>query len=195
MTDPRIKSATGPTILLGSGHYFDFLDPAGSRFTLLDIARGLGNACRFAGQCDRFYSVAEHSWHASWLVPQPLAFAALMHDATEAFIGDMTRPLKSLMPAYKQIEQDIADVIAHRFLLGNQCEHPLVKRADLQLLAAEQQEMMPRHDDTWSCLEGITVPAIDWKHWSPVDATKNWLSRAEILIGRFPGHDVEDLLS
>lgn len=195
MSDSRIKTATGPTILLGSGHYFDFLEPAGSRFTLLDIARGLGNACRFAGQCDRFYSVAEHSWHASWLVPQPLAFAALMHDATEAFIGDMTRPLKSLLPVYKQIEQDIAEVIAHRFLLGDQCEHPLVKRADLQLLAAEQQEMMPPHDDAWSCLEGITVPAIEWKHWSPVDASKNWLLRAEMLIGRFPGHDVEDLLS
>lgn len=195
MSDARIKTATGPTILLGSGHYFDFLDPAGSRFTLLDIARGLGNACRFAGQCDRFYSVAEHSWHASYLVPQPLAFAALMHDATEAFIGDMTRPLKSLMPAYKQIEQDIANIIADRFLLGEQCEHPLVKPADLQLLAAEQLEMMPPHDDAWSCLEGIPVPTIEWKHWSPVDAAKNWLLRAEMLIGRFPGHDVEDLLS
>ncbi|MGN5374616.1 hypothetical protein [Sphingomonas hankookensis] len=195
MTDPRVKTAQGPTILLGSGHYFDLLDPDNSRFTLADIARGLGNACRFAGQCDRFYSVAEHTWLASFLVPPPLAFAALMHDAPEAFIGDVTRPLKSLLPTYKEIEQMIAAVIADRFLLGGQCEHALVKRADLQLLAAEQQAMMPAHDDTWHCLAGIDVPAIEFKHWSPADAAKNWLLRAETLIGRFPGADVESLLS
>ncbi|MBD8677952.1 hypothetical protein [Sphingomonas sp. CFBP 13720] len=195
MADPRVKTATGPTILLASGHYFDLLDPANSRFNLADIARGLGNTCRFAGQCDRFYSVAEHTWLASFLVPQPLAFAALMHDAPEAFIGDVTRPLKGLLPAYKEIENRIADVIAERFLLGDLCDHPMVKRADLQMLAAEQLAMMPTHDDAWHCLEGIDVPALDWQNWSPVDAAKNWLHRAEVLINRFPGHDVESLLS
>lgn len=193
MSDPRIKTATGPTILLASGHYFDLLDPAGSRFTLADLARGLGNTCRFAGQCSAFYSVAEHSWHASFLVPANLAFAALMHDAQEALVGDVTRPLKSLLPDYKVIENRIAGVIADRFALADLCDDRLVKHADVQMLAAEQAELMPAHDDQWAVLSGIEVPTIPWKLWSPNDAAKHWLSRAEQLIGRFPAHALEAL--
>lgn len=193
MSDPRIKTATGPTILLASGHYFDLLDPAGSRFTIADLARGLGNTCRFAGQCSAFYSVAEHSWHASFLVPANLAFAALMHDAQEALVGDVTRPLKSLLPEYKVIENRISGVIADRFALADLCDHRLVKLADVQMLAAEQAELMPAHDDQWAVLAGIEVPAIPWKFWSPNDAAKSWLARAEQLLGRFPAHDLEAL--
>lgn len=191
MADPRIKTATGPTILLSSGHYFDLLDPAGSRFNLGDIARGLGNACRFAGQCSRFYSVAEHSWHASHLVPDEFAFAALMHDAAKALIGDVTRPLKSLLPEYKAIERRIENVIADRFVLGTDCDHPLVKHADLQMLAAEQAELMPAHDDSWPVLAGIEVPTIDWQDWEPHHSAQRWLARAEALLGIFPAHDLE----
>ena len=188
-----IKSAVGPTIMLSSGNYFDLLDPAGSRFQLRDIAQGLGNACRFAGQCSSFYSVAEHSWHASFLVPQSLAFAALMHDAAEAFIGDVTRPLKSLLPAYKDIEREIERVIAERFALADLCSHPIVKTVDLRLLAAEQAAMMPAHDDTWSGMAGIDVPEIDFKLWSPPEAARRWLLRAEALIGSFSASELERL--
>lgn len=184
MTDARIKTATGPTILLASGHYFDLLDPANSRFTLNDIAQGLGKTCRFAGQCGWFYSVAEHCWHASYLVPGHLAFPALMHDAAEAMIGDVTRPLKSLLPAYKEIEARIEGVIADRFALADLCDHPLVKRADICMLAAEQRDMMPAHDDEWAVTAGVDVPVIGWKYWDAPAATLNWLKRAEELLGR-----------
>lgn len=56
-----VRNIVGPTILLSSGNYFDMLDPAGGVFTIEDVARGLSNVCRFAGQCERFYSVAQHS--------------------------------------------------------------------------------------------------------------------------------------
>lgn len=193
VSDPRVKTAVGPTILLSSGHYFDLLDPAGSRFTLADIGRGLGNTCRFAGQCSAFYSVAEHSWHASFLVPAHLAFAALMHDAQEAFVHDVTRPLKSLLPAYKEIEHRIAGVIAERFALADLCDHRLVKHADMQMLAAEQAELMPAHDDEWPILAGIQVPPIEFKRWEPFEASRQWLLRAERLLGRFPAHELEAL--
>ena len=191
--DPRIKTATGPTILLSSGHYFDLLDPAASRFTLGDIATGLGNTCRFAGQCDGFYSVAEHCWHASFLVPANLAFAALMHDAAEAFVGDVTRPLKSLLPAYREIESRIDGVIADRFALADLCRHRLVKEADVRMLAREQQVLMPAHADEWTILSGVDVPDVTIGRWSPHEATRNWLMRAEFLIGRMPAADVEAL--
>ena len=191
--DPRIKTATGPTILVASGNYFDLLDPAGSRFTLGDIAQGLGNTCRFAGQCSAFYSVAEHCWHASFLVPQHLAFAALMHDAAEAFIGDVTRPLKSMLPDYKAIEARIEGVIADRFALADLCRHQRVKEADIRMLAAEQRALMPVHDDEWAILAGVDVPNILFGYWSPADAARNWLARAELLIGHAFARDLEAL--
>lgn len=188
-----VKMAKGPTILLASGHYFDLLDPAASRFQLRDIAQGLGNACRFAGQCNRFYSVAEHSWHASYLVPEHLRFAALMHDAAEAFLGDVTRPLKALLPEYKAIELTVEEVIDDRFALCGLCRDPAIKHADLAMLAAEQRELMPPHADNWAILEGLDVPDITFKCWMPFEAAQRWLHRAETLIGLFPAHDLERL--
>lgn len=96
MTDTRI--------MLASGVLFDLTNPAGSPMSLQDIAHGLGRVCRFAGQTNRFYSVAEHCFHVARLVPVELARVALLHDASEAFIGDVTRPLKALLPDYQAIE-------------------------------------------------------------------------------------------
>jgi hypothetical protein len=191
LSDPRIKTATGPTILLHSGHYFDLLDPAASRFTVGDIAHGLGNVCRFAGQSRRFYSVAEHCWHASFLVPHLLAFPVLMHDAAEAFVGDVTRPLKSLLPEYKAIEKRIDAVIAERFKI--KLSQPAVEeitRADIAMLAAEQAAMMASHDDSWSILDGVTPPAIHFRYWSPEEAAWRWLERFEALAFG-PAYDLE----
>lgn len=175
-----VKTAVGPTILLASGSYFDLLDPVGSAFTIDDIAHGLSMTCRFAGQCREFYSVAEHSWHASWLVPPALARAALMHDAAEAFIGDVTRPLKSLLPAYKTIERAIEQAIVDRFAIDG-WDAPEIKQADLQMLHDEQQAMMPAHDDGWSTSAGITTWTTHFDHWLPVEAKRRWLQRYDEL--------------
>ncbi|NJR80428.1 YfbR-like 5'-deoxynucleotidase [Sphingomonas corticis] len=195
MSDPRIKTATGPTILLASGNYFDLLDPAASRFTVGDIAQGLAFTCRFAGQCREFYSVAEHSIHTSQIVPERFALAALMHDAAEAFIGDVTRPLKSLLPDYKAIEKEIERVIFERFGLGDLPYSDEVKTADLRMLAAEQAALMPHHDDSWACIAGIEpaeikglgLPASPWK------AETSWLQTFERLTGTYPIADLERL--
>lgn len=96
-----IRRIVGPTILLRSGSYFDFENPEGSEFDLFDIAHALGHLCRFTGHVMRFYSVAEHCVHCSRIVPPEHALAALMHDAAEAFIGDVSRPLKAMLPGYQ----------------------------------------------------------------------------------------------
>ncbi len=191
MSDPRIKTAKGPTILLHSGHYFDLLDPASSRFTLGDIAQGLANTCRFTGQCRRFYSVAEHSWHASFLVPERFQLAALMHDAAEAFIGDVTRPLKQLLPEYRAIEKRIEAVIAERFKLGRDCDDPVVKHADMQMLAAEQKALMPATGGEWAMLANISVPTIKFRHWSTIEGSERWLHRYSVLTGSMVVSDLE----
>jgi len=166
MTAVAIKTATGPTILLQSGKYFDLLDPAGSDFDIFDIAHGLSMTCRFAGQCREFYSVAEHSVLMSRSVPDRLAFQALMHDAAEAFIGDVTRPLKSLLPGYQAIERGIEAAIFARFGLPAVLD-PEIKRADLAMLATEQALLMPAHDDEWACLAGIDVLPVALQLWPP----------------------------
>ena len=174
--DPRIKTAIGPTILLQSGHYFDLLDPHGSEFTIEDIAQGLSMVCRFAGQCSAFYSVAEHSYHTSFLVDGPLRRAALMHDASEAFIGDVTRPLKSVLPEYRAIENAIEAAIVDRFDIHGAAD-PGVKAADIVMLHAEQAAMMPRHVDRWTTSPDDAPLPILFRHWTPRMARTVFLDR------------------
>lgn len=153
------KSFHGPTILLQSGAYFDLMDPAGSDFTIEDIAHALSQICRFTGHTSVFYSVAEHSVHCSFLTRPEDRYAALMHDAAEAFIGDVSRPLKRMLPDYKAFEESISAAIFERFGVPN----PLPKSvevADLLMLKAEKARFFRNHDD-WECLEclqGIEPP-------------------------------------
>jgi uncharacterized protein len=109
-----VPTTVGPTIRLHSGALFDFLNPEASKFTIEDIAHGLSNICRYAGQCSRFYSVAEHSVYVSETA-KGFEYPALMHDAAEAFLGDVSGPLKRLVPEFKKIEIEIERVIFSRF--------------------------------------------------------------------------------
>lgn len=176
MTDTRI--------MLVSGTLFDLLDPEGSALSLYDIAHGLGRVCRFAGQSNRFYSVAEHCVHVARLVPIALGRAALLHDGTEAIIGDVTRPLKSLLPEYRVIEARMEADIAGRFVEPGAppllLHDPLIKAADRAMCAIEARELMPHAPGYW---EGIGADPDDVKRASrlrmnfdkPEFATVAWL--------------------
>lgn len=176
-----IHYIAGPTILLRSGSYFDFEVPEESAITIEDIAHGLSHICRFTGQCHTFYSVAEHSVLCSQRVPAEHAFAALMHDAAEAVMGDVSRPLKSLLPDYKKIERRVERAILGKFGLSADC-NDFVQKADMEMLAFEQQIVM-RNSDTWP---GITTegepPTIQFL--SPTDAYAAFLIRFHELAGR-----------
>jgi hypothetical protein len=174
-----VNVAIGPTITLHSGASFDFLDPSSSEFTIEDIAHGLSNICRYAGQCRAFYSVAEHSIHVSRVV-KDFELAALMHDAAEAFTGDVTRPLKQLVPAFKRIEAEIERAILARFGIPDRIPKE-VKQADLSVLAAEQAQIMPPGTDGWARVEGIEPAPIVIEHLSPTRARAMFLRRFEEL--------------
>src|SRR5262245_24308662 len=77
-----------------TGNRFDFGGPNPSDIDIRDIAHGLSHICRFGGRTTRFYSVAQHCLLVSRLVDPKYAMHGLMHDAAEAYIGDIVRPLK-----------------------------------------------------------------------------------------------------
>jgi hypothetical protein len=151
--------------MLASGRWFDLLDPQNSEFTIEDIAHGLGNICRYAGQCRQFYSVAEHSLHVSFTV-ESYELEALLHDAAEAFLGDITRPLKQLLPDYKRIEKNVEAAIYERFGLDPEARE-IVKAADLRVLAAEQSQVMPPGTDDWAVLTRVIPAPIKISYLSP----------------------------
>lgn len=176
MTDNRL--------MLFSGTLFDLTDPHSSELSLNDIAHGLGRVCRFAGQSNRFYSVAEHCVNVARLVPIELGRAALLHDGSEALIGDVTRPLKALLPDYRLIEARLEDMIASRFASPGApplpLHDPLIKAADRAMCAVEARELMPAAPGYW---EGIGADPEDLKRASrlrltfdkPEFATFAWL--------------------
>lgn len=148
-----------PTIQTVSGHYFDFVRPDLSRIEIVDIAHGLSQTCRFAGQARRFYSVAQHSVLVSLIVPPEDGFAGLMHDAAEAYIGDMTKPLKRLLPDYGVVEKRAEAAVFGRF--GLPAILPAsVKAGDVIMLATEQRDLMPPHQGGWPTLHGVVPLAL-----------------------------------
>lgn len=169
-------------ILLASGSYFDFENPSASSFWIDDIAEGLSKLCRFNGQCRMFYSVAQHCVLVSRTVERRYAMAGLLHDAAEAFVGDVTRPLKLLLPDYRAVEQAVEAAIFERFGIAE--IPPEVKHADLVLLATEQRDLMPHHDDEWACIQNIEPLAKKIEPWGPRRARQEFRTRFLALGGR-----------
>lgn len=175
----------GATITLYGGGYFDFIEPARSEIRIIDIARGLSNICRFNGQGrygDGFYSVAQHSVLVSRLVEPQHAFAALMHDAAEAYVGDMTGPLKQLCPDYKAVEKRVEAAIFARFGIEAPL-HPSIKQADLRLLRTEQRDLSSGPRDDWSGLDAYEPMEERIVPWAPAAAAAEFLARYNAVRG------------
>ena len=172
-----------PTILLGSGGYFDYEDPGASPITIEDIAYGLAYACRFAGQCWSsrlgrrvFYSVAEHCVRMSYAVPSHAALHALLHEVGEAPCGDMTAPLKSICPDFKRVEKRAEAALLARF--GVTASDPaLIKLYDLRMLATERRDLMRWNGEPWSILDGIEPLEDVIVPWAPDAAAQRFLER------------------
>ena len=137
-----------------SGRRFDLRAPRPEDVNIIDIAYSLSMICRFGGHCRFHYSVAQHSVLVSRQVAREDAFAALLHDAAEAYVGDMVSPLKRLIDGFETIEKAVREVIALRFSIPSEMSST-VKRADLALLAAEREQVMGPCKADWT----LTVPA------------------------------------
>lgn len=173
---------TDTWIQTSSGGSIDLINPKPEEIKIRDIAHALSNICRFGGHCRWHYSVAQHSVLVSYLVPAELALDALLHDAAEAYLGDIVRPLKvnGDMQGYKEAEKLMESVICKTFDLGD-LNHPEIKKADMQMLAAEKKVLLRDQTTPWLCLEGVEVPEVEIESLSPRQAKMLFLNRVNKL--------------
>jgi 5'-deoxynucleotidase YfbR-like HD superfamily hydrolase len=132
-----------------SGRRFCPTNPNPNSIVIQDIAHSLSMQCRFTGHCSHFYSVAQHSVLVSYICDSRDALWGLLHDASEAYLVDVPRPLKrsGKFQAYIDFEKKMQEAVCKRFGLPYQ-EPASVKKADSILLATEARELMsPLHED------------------------------------------------
>lgn len=103
---------------------------------IIDIAHALSHLCRFTGHTRQFYSVAQHSVELSYHVDPDNARWALLHDAAEAYLGDVATPIKECLPIYRQWEDNALAIIARSFSLPDEMPEQ-VKTLDLRLTRRE----------------------------------------------------------
>lgn len=131
-----------------SGQAFWFESP-NSSISPLDIATALSRLARFNGHTTEFYSVAQHSVLVSLCVKDlggtlEEQLWGLLHDAAEAYLGDLSSPLKHLpcMSGFRELEDRVMGQIVERFRLFPSAQPEVVSKADRMMLAAEKQQLM-----------------------------------------------------
>lgn len=187
----------GDWIQTYSGLAFYPLDPQPEEICIEDIAHALSMQCRYTGHLRTFYSVAEHSVRVSLLCDPADALWGLLHDAGEAYLVDVARPIKRLpmMSAYRAGEADLQTAIALRFGLSA-IEPVSIKRADMMLATIEARDLLPEmlpqyaHDwwERWQdwtpLIEGCSVMIT--RPWSPAEAEERFLARFDELTQAKP---------
>lgn len=163
-----------------TGRKFYPMDPQAEDINPDDIAHALSLLCRYNGHVRRFYSVAEHCVLMSLAVPQEDALWALLHDATEAYVGDMIRPLKSSMPDYRYAEDRVMAAISECFGLTGPMPAS-VKDADSRILLTERAALMATSPEPWG-VDGLDPLPVTVEGWEPRDAEYEYTTRLRVLL-------------
>ena len=184
-------------IVTATGAEFDLRRPMPAAISALDIAAALSKICRFNGHTVRPYSVAEHSLLVCELaqrefavqLPQAL-LAALLHDAHEAYCGDVSTPVKRVLGwAGTDLESPLENTVLHRFGVLHTARQwaSVIKQCDLLALAIERRDLLPAAGTShrpWPALEGIQPPGyvhlMEGHH-----ATYIWADWRDVWLERF----------
>jgi hypothetical protein len=129
------------SIRTNSGQYVNVFEPNLDTLLIEDIAHALSNQPRFGGHLPKFYSVAQHSLLCYMIAKDEEKYDALMHDASEAYLLDMPKPIKLEMPDYNRIEDNLMNILAKKFNF-NYPKSPEVERVDHYLLEWEWNSIM-----------------------------------------------------
>lgn len=165
-----------------SGRAFEIAAADPEAFCIEDIAHALSQLCRFAGHSRVFYSVAQHSVLVAQHCLPAQALWGLLHDAPEAYLADLPKPLKELpgMQTYRQLEARLTAAIAQRFALQGHDVPAAVKKIDARLLTTEAEQLMAPPPRPWSnplpAIRGLRIEALP-----PTEAKRLFLDCYEQL--------------
>jgi len=146
-----------------------------------DIAHSLSMQCRYTGHCTSFFSVSEHCCHVSDVLRERVGFSmalyGLLHDASEAYLSDVPRPIKPLLNGYQEAENRLLGIILNRFGLRKELPHD-VHIIDKSMLAVEKEAVMVEVSGMSWELEGIVpLPSVEIQCWNPREAEVEFLKR------------------
>lgn len=204
ITAERIdRGATEHWIQTFSGEKFCPAAPEVDKIHLVDIAHAVSNLSRYCGHCSSFYSVGEHcTFVATEMVKKRLGSdydiwslwdlegvpevdlqmirSAFMHDASEAYVCDLTAPVKSLCNGYRIIERRVEAAIQKRFNLRFQFDLPEIHECDVAVFLAEKAQLMKEGVEPWS-VAGEPADTGPLHCWAPPMAKEMFLRAASCL--------------
>jgi hypothetical protein len=172
-----------------TGRKFYPLDPRPEDIDIMDIAHCLARMCRYSGHTKKFYSVAEHSVLMAEAFPQYAAIA-ILHDAAEAFFGDLPKPIKVMIPEFKRYENYLLSMIYSKFtnIPFDEITIEQIEQMDLYMLWIEKSSplLMGGHDEiVWDCLNYYnSKPVLETiQAWDPVTAEQKYSSMIVDILG------------
>lgn len=167
-----------------SGRKYWPADPRADDVDIIDIAEAISKQSRYGGHCLRFYSVAEHCVLMAWHLrdqgyDDATCFQALMHDASEAYLVDVPRPIKGRLGGYAEIENLNMLAIAERYGFAWPVSN-IVKDADNRILLDERDQNMAAPAGDWNVVGpplGVVV-----RCWHPIDARDHFMTTFNALV-------------
>ena len=168
-----------------TGKHFDPMDPENQEIDIVDIAHALSLICRGNGHIKFFYSVAQHSIACAGEAiargySQEVILGCLLHDSSEAYISDVTRPVKKELPQYLHAEEELQNAIWRHFigrkLTGDELKQ--IFEIDDIMLSAEFHQLMPEelNDDYRRLQSEFTC-----EYQNPVDVREQFIRMQRIL--------------
>jgi hypothetical protein len=173
---------SAPLMTLRSGRQINPATMTPGDVDIRDIAHALSNICRYGGHVSRFYSVAEHSVLVATRVSPELRLAALLHDAAEAYVGDIPRPLKRLpqLAGWRKIEAHVERMVCVHFNLPPPPWPGDIHQIDSAIIVDEWAALMPAECDSGIAGEGIDAPC---DGLSPDSARRLFLRWFDSIVG------------
>lgn len=177
----------GTTIKVFKGQYIDLANPDPQDIEMHSIATALARICRYGGHSPKYLSVAEHCYHATRLAMQDgqsdeVLRAVFLHDASEAYMGDLVAPLKQIIgEEYGDLERKMEHAISERFGVNIHKHYDAYKAYDLMMLKAEKLALWGDDGIAWSRLESVPVREVGFRWWTESNARRHFLHMAHTL--------------
>jgi hypothetical protein len=186
---------------VNSGAIVDLINPLRSTVNINDIARALSNTCRFNGHTSGFYSVAQHCVIVSAMLREQSAETqmwGLLHDAHEAYIGDITAPVQTALGlhvsrAFSEIRGRF-DTIIRQMAGVVSPDYEAVATADIQLLLVEKRDILERPDVEWSIPDTWPAAPDDFhlcRLLTPLEVEPLFLEVYQVLLRKIQHESLE----